>query len=202
MGFPGELPATCVYRFIEPATLRVELTAVCRQGDARQSDPARLFQSRRLARHSRSRAGAGLRLLHADRRRADPDRRNSRRRRHGLRFPHEPAGAQHEGVDLRHQFRRVARAGPGRSGACRAAALAEEPADAGIALAPSRACSSTTPPSSIAPCRGSTARITARTPVSAWSRRRFRIRPTAAISPTPCCARIEEYRHVSEFRFS
>jgi aldose 1-epimerase len=28
MGFPGELAATCVYRFLEPATLRVELTAV------------------------------------------------------------------------------------------------------------------------------------------------------------------------------
>ena len=27
-GFPGELRATCVYRFVEPATLRVELTAV------------------------------------------------------------------------------------------------------------------------------------------------------------------------------
>ena len=28
MGFPGEMQATCVYKFIEPATLRVELTAV------------------------------------------------------------------------------------------------------------------------------------------------------------------------------
>ena len=28
MGFPGEMRATCVYRFLEPATLRVELTAV------------------------------------------------------------------------------------------------------------------------------------------------------------------------------
>jgi aldose 1-epimerase len=28
MGFPGELRATCVYRFVEPATLRVELSAV------------------------------------------------------------------------------------------------------------------------------------------------------------------------------
>ena len=28
MGFPGELRATCVYRFLEPATLRVELSAV------------------------------------------------------------------------------------------------------------------------------------------------------------------------------
>ncbi len=28
MGFPGELRATCVYRFVEPATLRVELAAV------------------------------------------------------------------------------------------------------------------------------------------------------------------------------
>ena len=59
-----------------------------RQADARQPDPARLFQSRRLARHSRSRAGAGLRFLHARRRRTDPDRRNPLRRRHALRFPH------------------------------------------------------------------------------------------------------------------
>jgi aldose 1-epimerase len=29
MGFPGEMLATCLYRFVEPATLRVELTAVC-----------------------------------------------------------------------------------------------------------------------------------------------------------------------------
>jgi aldose 1-epimerase len=28
-GFPGALDATCVYRFVEPATLRVELSAVC-----------------------------------------------------------------------------------------------------------------------------------------------------------------------------
>ena len=28
MGFPGELQATCVYKFVEPATLRVELSAV------------------------------------------------------------------------------------------------------------------------------------------------------------------------------
>jgi len=28
LGFPGELRVTCVYRFVEPATLRVELTAV------------------------------------------------------------------------------------------------------------------------------------------------------------------------------
>ena len=28
MGFPGELRATCLYRFVEPATLRVELRAV------------------------------------------------------------------------------------------------------------------------------------------------------------------------------
>jgi len=28
MGFPGQLQATCVYRFVEPATLRVELSAV------------------------------------------------------------------------------------------------------------------------------------------------------------------------------
>ena len=28
MGFPGELQATCIYRFVEPATLRVELSAV------------------------------------------------------------------------------------------------------------------------------------------------------------------------------
>jgi len=28
-GFPGELLATCVYRMLEPATLRVELSAVC-----------------------------------------------------------------------------------------------------------------------------------------------------------------------------
>ncbi len=28
-GFPGALSATCVYRFVEPATLRVELSAVC-----------------------------------------------------------------------------------------------------------------------------------------------------------------------------
>jgi aldose 1-epimerase len=30
-GFPGALTATCVYRLIEPATLRVELSAVCDQ---------------------------------------------------------------------------------------------------------------------------------------------------------------------------
>ena len=28
-GFPGAMQATCVYRFIEPSTLRVELSAVC-----------------------------------------------------------------------------------------------------------------------------------------------------------------------------
>ncbi len=28
MGFPGEMQATCLYRFVEPATLRVELSAV------------------------------------------------------------------------------------------------------------------------------------------------------------------------------
>jgi aldose 1-epimerase len=28
MGFPGQLRATCIYRFLEPATLRVELSAV------------------------------------------------------------------------------------------------------------------------------------------------------------------------------
>jgi aldose 1-epimerase len=28
-GFPGNLTATCVYRFLEPSTLRVELTATC-----------------------------------------------------------------------------------------------------------------------------------------------------------------------------
>ena len=28
-GFPGDLTATCVYRMLEPATLRVELSAVC-----------------------------------------------------------------------------------------------------------------------------------------------------------------------------
>src|SRR4029077_5607521 len=30
-GFPGDLTATCVYRLLEPATLRVELSAVCDQ---------------------------------------------------------------------------------------------------------------------------------------------------------------------------
>ena len=83
-GFPGALTATCVYRLIEPATLRVELSAVSDQPDHRQSDPAQLFQPRRLARHSRPRADAVRRLLHARRFRADPDRRNPRRRRHSL----------------------------------------------------------------------------------------------------------------------
>ncbi len=71
-GFPGILTATCVYRFLEPATLRVELRRH-RQGDDRQPDPALLFQPGWLARYSRPRGAARLRLLHAGRFRADTD---------------------------------------------------------------------------------------------------------------------------------
>ena len=48
-GFPGALTATCVYRLVEPATLRVELSAVVGPADHRQSHQAHLFQPRRLA---------------------------------------------------------------------------------------------------------------------------------------------------------
>ena len=59
-----------------------------------------------------------------------------------------------------------------------------------------------TRPSSTARFPGSAARITARTPVSASSRRRFPNSPNRRHF-TDCVLRPdEEYRHVSEFRFA
>ena len=52
-GFPGALTATCVYRLVEPATLQGRTLGGLGPPDHRQSYPAQLFQSRRLARHSR-----------------------------------------------------------------------------------------------------------------------------------------------------
>ena len=189
-GFPGALTATCVYRLLEPATLRVELTATVRPADDRQPHPARLFQSRRIERRARPRTDAGVRLLHADRRRADPDRRNPLGRGHAVRL--SPGAADP-------QFRRARpttsisspRASPDATGLApiAQAALAAQRPDDGAAQHASRACRSTTRPSSIARRRASTARVTARTPASAWSRRLPGFAQSAPFHPLRAAAR-------------
>ena len=95
MGFPGEMTRDLRLPLLEPATLRVELSAVADRADARQPHPARLFQPRRLGRtFSITSWSSARRLLHAQRRRPDPDRRDSRCRRHAFRFSFGPPGAQ------------------------------------------------------------------------------------------------------------
>ena len=47
-GFPGNLTAVCVYRMVEPATLRVRTDGDLRRADRDQPHAACLFQSRRI----------------------------------------------------------------------------------------------------------------------------------------------------------
>ena len=87
-----------------------------RQADCRQPHPPRLFQSRRFARHPRSRGDAVCRLL--SHRRTPISFRPARSGRvagGAYDFRERAAGAQRERDGLRHEFRRSAPARPRRA---------------------------------------------------------------------------------------
>ena len=75
-GFPGTLTATCIYRLLEPGTLRVELSATTNAPTVVQPRPPLLFQPRRLAGHAGPRDRDPGRFNHSGRRGPDPDRRD------------------------------------------------------------------------------------------------------------------------------
>ncbi len=158
-----------------------------RSADDREPHPARLFQSRRIERRARPRIDAGVRLLHADRRRADPHRRDPLGRGDAFRLSPGAPDSPSLGPDLRHEFRRLARARRDRAGADRQAALAAQRPDVGAAQHGAGRAGLRRGQAELPGAGPRAAPITARTPASASSRRRSRIRPIAAISALACC---------------
>ena len=125
-GFPGALTATCVYRLLEPATLRVELSAVAdrptivnlTQHSYFNLDGSPDILDHELTLFADFYTPADDELIPTGEIRAVAG--------HAIRLPCAPHGPQRDADPLRHQFRRRARAGRGRFCADRRASLAEE----------------------------------------------------------------------------
>ena len=132
-GFPGNLTAVCVYRMLEPATLRVELTATCdgptvinlTQHAYFNLDGSADVLDHELKLDCDFYTPADAELIPTGEIRSVADTAFDFRKARTIR---NPAGA-----DLRHQFRRRAPARPRRPGAHSDAALAEKRADPGTA---------------------------------------------------------------------
>ena len=148
-GFPGNLTATCVYRLLEPATLRVELTARCDKPtivNLTQHAYFNLDGSPDVLDHE---LHAGCDFYTPSDAELIPT--GEIRSVAGTPFDfRQPRTIRNRcGADLRHQFRRRARA---RRRRARAVATLRSPKN-GLSwncTAPSPACRSMTPPSSIA----------------------------------------------------
>ena len=195
------MTANCVYRFVEPATLRVELTATTDKAtivNLTQHAYFNLDGSPDILDHE---LHARLRLLYPGRRGTDPDRRDPRRRRDAVRLP--PARPIRNAAGQTYDINFVASRAPGPDGLAWIATLRSPKNGLTLEL------HSTEPGVQIYDAAklelpGSRAR---RRPL-----RRARgllhgaaglsqTRPTAAISAACVLRPDEEYRHVSEFRF-
>ena len=188
-GFPGALTATCVYRLVEPATLRVELSAV--------SDRPTVVN---LTNHTYFNLDGSPDILDHEvtlfadfYTPADAELIPTGEIRAVAGTPYDfraaRAGSQSDRNDLRHQFRRRPPTRRRRSCAdCDGAFAAQRP---DVELVQHRArrpvlrCRDPQLPGAGIGRRS----ITARTPAYASRRKPSRIRPTGGISPIACCGR-------------
>ena len=186
-GFPGNMTANCVYRFLEPATLRVELTATADKAtivNLTQHAYFNLDGSPDILDHE---LHARLRLLHAGRRRTDPDRRDPRVEGTPFDFRRPRAIRNPAGQTYDINFVVTSEPATRRTRLDRDAEIAEERLSLEL--------HSTEPGVQIYDAAklelpGSRARrraATAPTPAWPWSRRRSPIRPIAGISAPACC---------------
>ena len=188
-GFPGALTATCVYRMLEPATLRVELSAVSDKPtivNLTQHSYFNLDGSPDILDHE---VDSLRRLLypygfrshsHGRDQRASPERPT-------ISVPRGPSviRAGLPTTPISSPLASAVPTGSRRSRSCGRRSTASPSRSS----APSRASSSMTRPSSIARSPGLAARDTARTPDFASSRKPSRIRRTGATSPIAFCGR-------------
>ena len=200
-GFPGEMQATCVYRFLEPATLRVELTAVADKPtlvNLTQHAYFNLDGSPDILDHELELACDFYTPSDAE---LIPDRRDPRRRGNRLRLSNAAPIRNAAGVTYDTNF--VASRAPRSRRACfrRATSIAEKRCERSSCTAPSPACRSTIPPSSNCPVPGLDGAHYGAHAGLCLEPQAFPDSPNRRHFTDTVLRPDREYRHISEFRF-